>query len=232
MTSRSMLERTERTLLFYPVVVLFMLLLSTSHSFASSGATEELAPDPSKIRVHVLSPQGSGDKGPSSAYREALPEDYDYLLDEEDVRTIQIIDQEVPLTASFTKGPVWALANLALSMAGVALSAILLLYSLKGRIMGNSIGGDAIGANRSDEGIQQRARNHTICIVTAIALGITGDIAFTLTQDMTKAMVFLDAWTILFLGIFMAQILACIFARRDTKYLERYSIEKDTFRNF
>ncbi|MCL2477764.1 InlB B-repeat-containing protein, partial [Candidatus Bathycorpusculum sp.] len=116
---------------------------------------------------------------------------------------------------------VWALVNLLLSVTGVILAIIIIIYTLlqkkqKQKIQQkNAKNQNETKFNNEQSGDNDKQRRN-IWLFTAIALGIAGLIVFILTEDMTRPMALVDKWTIVNAIIFIVEIIAIalIFKRK------------------
>ena len=116
-----------------------------------------------------------------------------------DSHAVQIGDIAIPI---FAAGPVWAIANLVISIVGMGLAAVVVLriYLQKKAEV------------RDDSEKQQRRRYVPITLVMVFALLATA--TFLLTQNMRNQTALTDWWTSVHAGLLLAQIVAYTYAFR------------------
>ncbi|MCL1853704.1 MAG: InlB B-repeat-containing protein [Peptococcaceae bacterium] len=124
------------------------------------------------------------------------------MIKESNVPVISIGNNEIPLVG-LPGVMVWALVNLILCVLGVILAIITL-----NRVI--------IKKRQDDDNEKQRKTRKTFLIITAV-LAVAGVILFLLTEDMRNLMVLLDAWTIVSLVIFVAEIIGVVFVFKRSK---------------
>jgi len=121
---------------------------------------------------------------------------------------------------------VWAFVNLVLSIVGIILAILITLYALLQRKQKNkqqqqqqlqkkqydkpeNIGGQQAGKYDPEQDTEKKQNKHKrIWLAISIIAGIAGIILFLLTEDMNRAMVMIDKWTIVNVIIFLAEIIA------------------------
>jgi hypothetical protein len=122
--------------------------------------------------------------------------------------------------------PVWALMNLVLSVAGVILAAIVMVYVLLRGKMKSERGGGGEGvvgqyvAEAGDEAVEGGVqKKHMIMrLVVALVMGVVGLVVFLLTEDMSRVMGMVDNWTIVHVVIFVMVIIAVMFVFKRRKH--------------
>jgi uncharacterized repeat protein (TIGR02543 family) len=122
--------------------------------------------------------------------------------------------------------PVWALANLVISVAGLIMVIIVMLYALLQQRQKQKREETQGGAKRQQAATQSReqveeekkhVKQRSIWLITALALGIAGIIVFILTEDMSRKMAMVDMWTIVNAIIFIAEIIVVAFIFKRSK---------------
>jgi preprotein translocase subunit SecG len=121
--------------------------------------------------------------------------------------------------------PVWALMNLVLSVAGVILAAIVMVYVLlrkKKTQKQTSERKDApyvVAYNREKSEDKKQKQHMNIWLVTTLVMAIAGVVVFLLTEDMSRTLAMVDNWTIVHVAIFIVEIIAIVFTfkRKDAK---------------
>jgi uncharacterized repeat protein (TIGR02543 family) len=136
--------------------------------------------------------------------------------------------------------PVWAFVNLVLSVAGLILAVLAVVWALFSRNQkqkgaqnyesGGSMGqvyvakhGGVQGQGAEQEDVSERKQRRDVWLFAAFVLGIAGIIVFLLTEDMRNPMVMVDRWTIVNVVVFLAEILAIVLVfKRKKKYRRRH----------
>jgi len=132
-------------------------------------------------------------------------------------------DQEVPLYAgNGLSHLVWALWNLILSLAGVALAVMMgirLLIQKRYDFYYNKQG----ETHYETEKTKKTERTRLLLILMVPILAIVALVLFLFTQDMRLLMVMIDWWTIAHLILFIVALLSYKFAFRRTKNEDEYN---------
>jgi len=129
----------------------------------------------------------------------------------------------LPPGGNVDEGLVWALVNLIVSVAGVILAVILMLYVLLQRKQKEK---NAQTDNYDDddgEFEEQKRQYRNLWLVVVFAMGIAGIVVFLFTEDLTRPMGFVDSWTVVNVLIFAVQILALVFAFKRKEPFRQYS---------
>ncbi|MCL2643402.1 MAG: InlB B-repeat-containing protein, partial [Candidatus Bathyarchaeota archaeon] len=98
--------------------------------------------------------------------------------------------------------PVWALANLVLSVVGLILAVVVLIFVLllqrkERQQTPQGVGGKKLWLQRGG-----------VWLFVALVLGVVGVVVFFCTEDMGNVMVWVDVWTVVNAVIFVAEIIA------------------------
>ena len=116
------------------------------------------------------------------------------------------------------KEPVWALANLAISVTGFILAIIVLICILlqqqqqKQKTNQNTINQDGYKSNE-----RQINQHRNIWIIIMFAMGVAGLIVFLLTEDTSFSMGIVDKWTIVSAIPFAVELIAITFIFKHQK---------------
>jgi uncharacterized repeat protein (TIGR02543 family) len=130
----------------------------------------------------------------------------------------------------------WALLNLILSIIGVILAIVLVIFALlwrnkkqkeeqeqqtkQGKAKGQQYTTTTkYGANNETEQQKQQKRKQrrTLLLLASVVLGIVGIVVFFLTEDMSRVMAWVDKWTIVNAIILIVEIIAAIFTFKTKK---------------
>ena len=115
----------------------------------------------------------------------------------------------------------WALLNLTLSIAGVALVLMIGARVLVGRRKEDGqdiVNTDSIKRSRANADSGENKKRGRMPLIIAIpVLAIVAIMIFILTQDMTARMIMADTWTIAHAVLFAAGLLSYIFAYKSDK---------------
>jgi len=150
---------------------------------------------------------------PPTSYVEQVTNGNSEILDqiyERGYPLITIGDFEIPLHALSLSGYVWALFNLILSIAGIALGIMLVI-----RILLKNIFFEKYEHFEDNETREKQSR--PLFAVFVPVLGFLSIVVFILTQDMTKLMVLIDMWTIIHLVLFITGLVSYIMAFKRTE---------------
>lgn len=139
-----------------------------------------------------------------------------------------------PLAGLLSTGEAWALLNLLLCIATVAMSLILLVgYFYKRKAEQDDEAEDAPTAEEAalaeayGEGDaqqkkreQRKRKNKGFARVFSILPAVFGVILFILTEDMTTPMIIIDRWTLAMVLIFLVQVFVAIQSRKKDEEVE------------
>jgi hypothetical protein len=149
------------------------------------------------------------------------PEEVLSILKDAGVPTISIGGLQIPLSAGSTNLPVWALVNLILAIAGIALAVFAVLRKrLRSREEDDEDYDEDVlyaDAETTEETDDEQPRKKPVWLILSVLLGLAGIILFLITEDMRNLMVLLDRWTIVNAIIFAAEIIAVrlVFKRKE-----------------
>jgi len=118
--------------------------------------------------------------------------------------------------------PAWALVNLILSIVGLVLAILLVVWVLLSRKQKQTkqpqekqtpANQDKYGANQREakEEVRKQKRYRTLWFVLGGIMGIGGFIVFLLTEDTSRPMILVDKWTIVNVIMFAVQLIAITF---------------------
>ena len=134
--------------------------------------------------------------------------DNDVGLGEPEAQEVITIDeQSVPLANIVVDTSSWALWNLILSLAGVALA---LMIGIRTMLKDKK-------ENEDPEKHEETKRNRILLSLVIPTLAIIGVILFILTQDIRLPMVMVDFWTLTHATLFVCGLFSYIFAIRKEK---------------
>jgi len=126
-----------------------------------------------------------------------------------------IQDEDPPLAMFEPGGPAWAVANLVLAAAGVALAVMMGIRAIsKDRSYNYD---DYDGCDDYEKEQDDNRSNSKILAFAIPVLAIMGTILFMLTQDMSLSMGMVDSWTLAQASLFAASLLSYIFLSRKEK---------------
>jgi len=132
-----------------------------------------------------------------------------------DAEIFIVQDEDPPLAMFESSGPVWAVANLVLAAAGVALAVMMGIRAIaKDKSYDYD---DYDGFNDYEEEEEDYKTSKKILAFAITILAILGTVLFLLTQDMTLTMRIVDSWTLAQASLFAAGLFSYIFLSRKKK---------------
>jgi uncharacterized repeat protein (TIGR02543 family) len=115
--------------------------------------------------------------------------------------------------------PMFAVANLMLSVVGVILTILLMIYVLMQQRQTQKSKQRSISkqSGKQDDYGKRNEQCRHLWLITAVIMGIAGVLVFLLTEDMSNTMTIVDKWTSVNVAIFTVEILAIAFLFKHKK---------------
>lgn len=127
--------------------------------------------------------------------------------------------------------PVWALVNLILSVVGLVLAVLLVIWALfqRNKKQAKPQGGQRVDdesgkymAQQSDDNysdeVKKQKKRRTLWFLLSVILGVVGIVVFLFTEDLSRKMALVDSWTIVNAIILAVQIIAIVSAFKHKKH--------------